>query len=220
MAILAALYRARASGVGTMIDVSMLDASLALASWIVSNFVNAGAIPKPMGNQNHSAVPSGAFQTKEGLLNLVCNEDKQFAAFCDAIERPDLKTHEIWGNQFERLKGREEFHDIIRPVLMQRTAAEWETYFAERQVPSGRIYSIPEIVQYPQVEQRGFMTHLQDIPGIAGGIKVPGLGFKFAGEDMSPKSPPPRLGADTDAVLSGLGYKKDQIEELRAARVI
>ena len=220
MAILAALYRARDTGIGTMIDVSMLDSSLALASWIISNFLNAGSIPKPMGNHNHSAVPSGAFLTRDGLLNLVCNEDKQFEAFCDAIERPELKTHAVWGSRFERLKRREEFHDMIKPILMQRTAAEWETYFAERNVPSGRIYSVPEIVQHSQVAERGFISHFDDVPGIPGSIRVPGLGFKFAGEDMSPKSPPPHLGQDTEAVLRSIGYESGQIEDLRAARVI
>jgi crotonobetainyl-CoA:carnitine CoA-transferase CaiB-like acyl-CoA transferase len=220
LAMLAALYRARDTGVGTMIDLSMLDTSLMLASWIVSNFVNAGAIPHPMGNQNHSAAPSGAFPTKEGLLNLVCNEDKQFEAFCDAIGRSDLKTHAVWGNRFERLKKREELHDIIKPILMQRTAAEWEEYFAKHGVPSGRIYSVPEIVQHPQVVKRGFVKQLDDVPGIPNGIKVPGLGFKFVGEDMSPKTPPPRLGQDTESVLGSIGYDAQQIAALRADRII
>ena len=219
LAIVAALYRVKSTGQGAMIDVSMLDTSLTLASWLVSNFVNAGAVPKPMGNQNHSAAPSGAFQTKEGLLNLVCNEQKQYESFCDAIGRPELKTDPVWGDRQQRLKNREEFHELIKPKLLEKTAAEWEGFFAEKNIPSGKIYSIPEIVNHPQVQQRNFITHL-DVQGIPEGVKVPGLGFQFTGENLVPTSAPPRLGQDTDEILKSLGVDEKTMQLLKKNLVI
>ena len=92
LAICAALVDARASGKGRMIDVSMLEATLASMGWVVSNYLNAGVIPIPMGNENFTAAPSGTFRTADGLLNIAANETSQFERLCDVLGRPELKT--------------------------------------------------------------------------------------------------------------------------------
>jgi crotonobetainyl-CoA:carnitine CoA-transferase CaiB-like acyl-CoA transferase len=57
LAICAALVDARTSGRGRMIDVSMLESTLASMGWVVSNYLNAGVVPTPMGNENFTAAP-------------------------------------------------------------------------------------------------------------------------------------------------------------------
>jgi CoA:oxalate CoA-transferase len=91
-AICAALLDARSSRQGRMIDVSMLEATLATMGWPLSNYLNAGIEPQPMGNQNFTAAPSGTFRTGDGLLNIAANENKQYEALCDLIGRPQLKA--------------------------------------------------------------------------------------------------------------------------------
>ena len=81
-AVCAELLRARATGEGSFVDVSMLDATLATMGWVVSNYLNAGVVPVPMGNDNFTAAPSGTFRTGAGLLNIAANEQKQFDALC------------------------------------------------------------------------------------------------------------------------------------------
>src|SRR3546814_18768346 len=58
--------------------------------WVVSNHLNAGVDPRPMGNENFTAAPSGTFRTGDGLLNISANEQKQFETLCDLVGRPDL----------------------------------------------------------------------------------------------------------------------------------
>src|SRR4030088_2803170 len=87
MAICAALVEARASGRGRMIDVSMLESTLASMGWIVSNYLNGDVVPMPMGNENFTAAPSGTFRTAEGLLNIAANESSQYDKLCALLER-------------------------------------------------------------------------------------------------------------------------------------
>ena len=68
----------------------MLDSTIATMGWIVSNYLIAGQTPEPMGNDNFTAAPSGAFKTGNGLLNIAANTDAQFEALAKLIERPDL----------------------------------------------------------------------------------------------------------------------------------
>src|ERR1700687_5896404 len=92
MAICAALVDSQTTGQGRRIDVSMLESTLASMGWVVSNYLNAGLEPIPMGNENFTAAPSGAFRTANGLLNIAANEDAQYEKLCDVIGRPELKT--------------------------------------------------------------------------------------------------------------------------------
>ncbi|RVO73563.1 CoA transferase [Sinorhizobium medicae] len=220
LATLAALVRSRSTGIGALIDVSMLESTLHMAAWIVSNYLNANHVPKPMGNENMSAAPSGTFETKDGLLNIVCNEEKQFHALCDALGRPELKTHPVFSDRHERIRSREQLRTIIAPLLMEQTAADWEDFFADRGVPAGRIYSVPEILTHPQISEREFIKELPEIPGVDGGAKVVGLGFKFDGEDLSPSTPPPVLGQHNREVLAEVGVCEDRLLALKDAGVI
>jgi CoA:oxalate CoA-transferase len=93
-AISAALVDQRVSGRGCFIDVSLLESTLAAMGWVVSNHLNAGVLPEPMGNENFTAAPSGTFRTKTGPLNIAANEQEQFETLCELIGRPDLPKDE------------------------------------------------------------------------------------------------------------------------------
>jgi crotonobetainyl-CoA:carnitine CoA-transferase CaiB-like acyl-CoA transferase len=73
-AISSALVRRNATGEGAFIDISMLDAALTAMGWAVSNFLIAGVEPKPHGNDNFTAAPSGAFRAKDGLINIAAEQ--------------------------------------------------------------------------------------------------------------------------------------------------
>ena len=95
-AIAAALFRRASTGEGEVIDVAMLDCALgSMTSWMLSNFLNAGHLPHPLGNHSHTSAPSGTFRTRDGVINLVNNEQKQFEATCDALELPELKADRL-----------------------------------------------------------------------------------------------------------------------------
>src|SRR5690606_29872273 len=151
---LAGVFRARMTGQGGLIDVSMLDSSLLMCAWLISNFLNAGHAPKPMGNENHSAAPSGTYQAKDSQLTISCNEERQFASFCDAIGWPQLKDNPVWSDRFLRVRRRDELAELIAPVLRSKTSAEWEIVLSSHGVPCARVLTLPEILRHPHVVER------------------------------------------------------------------
>ena len=126
-AISAALVGAKTTGEGRMIDVSMLESSLATMGWVVSNYLNCGVVPQPMGNENFTAAPSGTFRTADRLLNIAANEDSQYHRLCDLIERPDLKNDPRFADRQTRKHNRHAINAEIEPALMRRRADEWES---------------------------------------------------------------------------------------------
>ena len=69
----------------------------------------------------------------------------------------------------------------------------------------------------PQFATRGITHHHASAPGIDGGFDVPLAAFKFAHGGPSIETPPPQLGADTDAVLAEHGYVPSEIAGFRKA---
>lgn len=216
-AVAAALVDARSNGRGRMIDVSMLEATLATMGWPLSNYLNAGIEPKPMGNQNFTAAPSGTFRTGNGLLNIAANENKQYEALCDLIGRPDLKTDPRFSNRQVRKQNRTALNTEIESALATRSAAEWEPLLIDAGVPAGQVLSVPQILAHPHIEQRGFVNRF-DAP--SGTQQVAGSGFQLSGSKLGPAGPAPALSEHTQTWLQHLGYDADQIDSLRTQGVI
>jgi CoA:oxalate CoA-transferase len=212
-AIAAALVEQRATGKGRFIDVSMLEATISSMGWIVANWLNAGIDPQPLGNENFTAAPSGAFRTGAGLLNIAANEQKQFEALCDVIGRPSLKTDPRFAERHDRPAHRDALREAIEEALGSRPAAEWEALLNEAGVPAGRVLTVPEALAAPQIAERGFVEELPMRNAAGTSLRVVRPGFRL-GEDFPAPGAARTLGADTRAWLERLGYDDAAIAAL------
>ncbi len=205
---------------GTFIDVSMLEATLATMGWVVSNYLVAGLLPAPMGNENFTASPSGTFKAKGGLLNIAANKQEQFEAVCDTVGRPDLKSDERFSERQARLRHRAELKDELEKSLAARPAEEWVRLLNEAGVPSGPVLTVPQALATEQVATRGMIASFPDAPGVGRDISLARTGYKLDGKPAAVDAPPPTLGEHTDAILAELGYDAAGIEKLKAEKAI
>jgi crotonobetainyl-CoA:carnitine CoA-transferase CaiB-like acyl-CoA transferase len=218
-AVAAALLEQRTTGRGRFIDVSLLESTLATMGWVVSNYLNAAAVPRPMGNENATAAPSGTFRTGDGLLNISANEQRQFEALCDLVGRPELKADPRFAERQERKRNRDTLRRLIEERLSERGAAEWEALLNAHGVPAGQVLSVPQILDHPQIHERRFVESLP-VPGPGGEpLRVTRPGFKLD-EELPLPGDPPALGADTRAWLRRLGRTDAEIDALALAGAI
>jgi CoA:oxalate CoA-transferase len=216
-AISSALVRRERTGEGAFIDVAMLDSSLVTMGWVVSNYLIAGVAPMRHGNDNFTAAPSGAFKTGNGLLNIAANKQEQFEALVNVIDRPALLSDERFAGREARKLNRGALTQEIESALAKHSAAHWETLLSRAGIPAGRVMTVPEALESPQVRQRELLQTFHDAPGVGRDITVPRAGFKMSSGDPLALTPPPILGADTEDVLGALGYDNEQIAALRAS---
>lgn len=204
-AIAAALAGRERQGQGTFIDVSMLDSTIATMGWIVSNYLIAGQIPMPMGNENFTAAPSGTFATADGLLNIAANKQEQFETLARLIGRGDLIEDDRFAEREARKRNRAALTAEIEAALAGGPAVDWERVFNAAGVPAGRVLSVPEALALDQVKHRGLVQEIG--AGDAGeAIAVCVGGYQLDGSPCALDRPPPRLGEHTDEILSELAH--------------
>jgi len=201
-AIVSGLLRRSRTGEGAFLDVSMLESTLSALGWPVSNYLTAGIEPQPMGNENMTAAPSGAFRTGDGLLNVAANKQEQFIALCDLIGRPELASDPRFAERDTRMANRYALKALIEEALASAPAGEWETKLNSAGVPAGRVLSIPQALREPQVTTRDMTIRFDHPAAVDGPLTVVRGGFLVDGEAPRPSRPPPRLGEHTEEVMA------------------
>ena len=217
-AIMAALYHRERTGEGQMIDVALLDSIMPLMGWVAANLLIGGKPPVPMGNDNFTAAPSGSFATKDGHINIAANKQEQWEALTEILGVEELKTDPRFQERDERKKNRRTLTPLLEEKLRTRPTAEWVEALNARGIPSGDILPLGAALDQEQVRHRGTLETVE-VEGV-GEVKLFGLSAQLRKTPGGITSPPPRLGAHTDEVLSGLGYTREQVMALREKGVV
>ena len=213
------LFRARITGQGLDVDVSLLDSGVSMLNYLAAWHLNGGYQPERVANSGHpSVVPSQNFRVAYGWIVTMCQKEAWWPRFCQVLERPDLATDPRFRTLRDRLAHRDVLIPILEECFLQRTAAEWVEALHAAGIPAERINTVEEALKEPQVLARDMIVEVDHprfgrIREIAPAIKIDRV--------PPPLRPAPALGQDTEAILRDyLGKTPDQIAALRAAGAV
>jgi crotonobetainyl-CoA:carnitine CoA-transferase CaiB-like acyl-CoA transferase len=214
----AALFHRERTGQGQHIDISLLDSQVAVLANQALNYLVGGKVPQRLGNAHPNIVPYQTFETQDGHIIIAVGNDRQYTEFCNLIGAPDLASGSYATNR-GRVENRNALIPLLEPHLKQHTTEAWVKTFESAAVPCGPINTIDQVFENPQVKARG----LQLNQSRGDGLQVPGVAnpVVFSETPITSKTPAPRLGDSTQAVLAGvLGMPENQIEALKAEGVV
>ena len=219
-AIVSAIHEVKQKRKSIRLDVSMLDTSFLLMANMVTEHLNSGWIPTPMGNEAQSGSPaSGMYNTLTSPILLAANNNIQFLSLWKALNTIGSFDTEKWKSEKIRKSKQSELRDQFQNIFISKTAEDLEILLNNFNVPAGKIRSLPEAVAEKQFKERKLWNKI-NIKSINKDFLVPSIGFKVDESEVSPKNPPPTLGEDTEDVLQNIGINKDLLGVLKKEGVI
>lgn len=214
--VLGAIVERERSGEGQYIDVSMLDAQLALLEGPLSRYFALGQEPQRIGSRHPLITPFQAFATADGYI-VVANV-KDWTLFCALMELDHLAGDSRFATNELRTQHHGELEPLLASAFARRTTAAWLAAL-EGACLAGPLNTIAEAVQSPQALHREAFVDLPTAGGgVMRGVNSP-LKYSRTATDVSRGAE--AAGASTRDVLERvLGLSSEEIEGLGERGVV
>lgn len=215
-AILAALLRRALAGQASAVEVPMFET---LAAFLLNEHLDAATF-LPDGQPGYSRLLNPnrrPYRTADGWLAVMPYSEIHWQRVLAELGRQDVMSEPWFAAASGRNAHSERLYGVLVESLPGRTTAEWMEAFASLDVPHAPINTLEGLLRDPHLLSVGFFDASDDLEGRTRSIPQP---VTFRDVEEKPDSAPPALGADTERVLSGLGYTPAEIGELKATKVV
>jgi len=216
--VLVALHDRDRTGMGRWVQTSLLESMIAMMDFQAARWTVNNEIPPQEGNHHPVSVPMGCFASADGYVNIGAAGGRLLDSLCRVIGLPGVPADPRFDSPAKRSANRGELNALIAERLRTRTTAEWVEALNQAGVPCGPVYGMDEVFADPQVEHLE-MTEPVQHPTL-GRLDILRNAVRMTDGPATVRTPSPDIGANTDAVLTELGYPREEIDRLRAQGVI
>ena len=187
--VLAALVARNRTGLGSKIDISMLDAQIAIQEHSLAITTATGKPPGRTGARHPTITPFSTFRASDGFFVIAAGNDALFARLCITLGQPQLAADPRFATNEARCENVHLLKRMIESVTLARTRAEWVAILDQAGLPTGLVQNMAEAIADPQITARNMVL---GIPPRAGGpaFMAAGNPVKMTGlPDPAPRGP-------------------------------
>lgn len=229
LAVTAAIRRQDRTGQGELVDVSLLDADLALMAPRIASFLAGEPEPRPSGGTDSVLAVYQRFETADRPIVVAIGNDVIWRRFCASTGLFDRGEDQRLSTNEGRRRHRAEVVAAIRRLLATDTAENWLSVLGAAGVPASPVQTLSEVAADPQVTARGTLVPVAVPGGQAWTVRTPWRygsprraseraasadRAAFAERTASPDRPPPALGGDALDVLREHDFSAEDIDRL------
>jgi formyl-CoA transferase len=218
LGILTALHERERSGEGQWVQSNLLQAQITLMDFQAARYLMTGEVPPQVGNDHPHSMPTSAYRTKDGYINIGASGNAIWSRFCKALGREDWIALPEFADEPARARNRTKLNAAIGEVTLTRSTAEWISILNEAGVPSGPIYTMDQVFADPQVR------HLEAAASVRhpklGDTRVVNQAVKLSRTPAAMARAAPELGEHTEEILAELGYNAAQVASLRSRKIV
>ncbi len=209
VALLAALDHRRRTGEGQLIEIAQIEVAASVAAEPVIEYSMNGVVRPREGNRRRGYL-QGVYPTAtdDEWVAISLRDDTDRARLAETLGRSELMpdSHDDFDCDRCRMDANPNRRGDRRSPCAQRIPVE-------QVLTADRMYDIA------QLDARGFYQELEH--PITGVHRYPGWPFRITPGPLDHhRSAPPTLGQHNEDVLRGLGLTDDEIDDLRARKVI
>jgi crotonobetainyl-CoA:carnitine CoA-transferase CaiB-like acyl-CoA transferase len=176
-AVLTGLAERERTGRGQKIELSMLEAALAMQSTRLAEYLGGGVLPQPLGSASSIVAPSQAFRCLDGYIAVSAETQGQWQRLCDVVGCTGLAQRPEFATNAGRVHGRRALAAILEDAFKKRPVFWWTQQLTKARVPNAAFLG-PEMVMYhPQIRDNSHLVELES--GRSGKVWYGGVPWKF-----------------------------------------
>ncbi|WP_177410725.1 CaiB/BaiF CoA-transferase family protein [Pseudomonas sp. LB-090624] len=216
--ILSAVLLREKTGIGSQVEVSMLEA---LVEWMNYPLYYAyeGAAPPPRAGAAHATIyPYGPFPVGDGsTVMLGLQNEREWQLFCEQVlQQPKLAADERFSANFKRVANR----DALRGLIVEAFAAlDFDTVIRRldgASIANAKVNDMQGVWAHPQLQARDRWRRIDTAAGSVPSLLPPATSNAYAPR----MDPVPALGQHSEGILAELGLPQERIQQLRNSGVI
>ncbi len=217
---LCALAASDATGRGQQVEVSEADclAMMVIGPGAIRNESIGTSVPRT-GHRMPTMWPNTVLPCKDGYFTLIAAEEWQWQRFVQVMGNPSWASDPLFQNRVSRWNYCDVLENLVVPWLMEHDKEELFKLCQESRVPSAPIYDAREVLNSPQLKERGFLATVEH--PVAGPLPYPGEPFILSEAPWRMRRPAPLLGQHNREVYCGrMGLSNVDLVSLHHAGVI
>jgi formyl-CoA transferase len=218
LGILTALIERESSGEGQWVQSNLLQAGIQLLDFQAARYTMAGEVAEQVGNDHPTSMPTSAYRTADGYMNVAATGTRMWQRVCESVGRPDLFEHPDFRDAADRAKNRVALNAELNRGFAAKSTAEWVEILNRAGVPCGPILRMDQVFADPQVRHVGASAGV-DHPRL-GRLNLINQPVKLSRTPARLASAAPERGEHSEEVLREAGYLDAEIAHFRKARII
>ena len=207
--ILAALRERDRTGRGQVVEVNLLSSLLSALVNQGAAYLNGNPPPGRLGNRHPSIAPYETLATGDGVIAVAVGNDRQFARFAQAVDRPELAADPRFRHNPDRVAHRDQLVAELEAALAGDDAAGWTRRLQDAGIPCGPVNDLAGAVE---LATRLGLDPVVTLPSAQGHpIATMANPVRLSASPARYHRAPPALGADTAQVRAWLAAGADRV---------
>ncbi|SES45184.1 CaiB/BaiF CoA-transferase family protein [Psychrobacillus sp. OK032] len=219
LGILAALHYRNRTGVGQMVDISLLDSTIVSLASVSQVYLTDRTVPQRRGNGYVAGAPGGSYQCKDGFVIFLALGDSAWQKLCKTIGREELLEDERFKTNQIRVKNYLQLDELITEWTSNQTVSEVVDLLLSVGLPAGPILDMDQVYHDPHIMGDREMFTTINHP-IVGKVDITNQSIKMSETSPFVRGSSPLLGEHNVEVYKSFGFSEEEIEEFKNNKII